>query len=140
LTQITAYYMLISSGGKDHKKPKENSERKGCEMNTIKVQRDGDRNITFKGEKIASAETSANNACGNYSGSVGCWSEWALYKTAKGKYVASKIERSQWLGRHDTHEAAICATPSEVVAFFGQDDLAKEIYDEAGIDNAEIVE
>lgn len=109
-------------------------------MKQIHVQRDGDRDIVAMAELIASAETSSNNASGDYSGSVGHWSELTLYRTAKGKYVASRIERTQWQGESDGYEAAVCATPAEVAAFFGQDNLAKEIYAKAGIDNVEVVD
>jgi hypothetical protein len=34
----------------------------------------------------------------------------------------------------DRCSAAICSSDAEVIAFFGHDKLAKELYDEAGID------
>lgn len=104
------------------------------------VQRDGDRDIEFDGELIAQAETSSNNASPDYSGSTGRWTELKLFQTKAGKFVASRVNRTQWQGERDTHEAAVCDNEADAVEFFGHDRLAKELLDNADINAAERVE
>lgn len=115
----------------------DNDNDAGDEMEVFEVIRDNDRNLKFKGECIASASSSANQAMGSsYSGSVGRWTELRLYKTASGKYICSSIGRTQWQGEHDRHSGAICETQSKVVDFFGNGWLAKDLYEAAGIDSS----
>lgn len=109
-------------------------------MKKFKVKRDGERDLSFTGELIATAETSPNNARSDYSGSVGQWTELELYRTAAGKYICSRAEKTQWQGSNHSYEAAAAGTHAEVVEFFGLDDLAKELYQGAEIDADEQVE
>jgi len=104
------------------------------------VERDGDRNIKFTGEMIASASSSANNAHSDYSGSTGRWTELRLYRTKAGKFVCEQIGRTQWQGEKDRYSGAICETTDEVQDFFGHGWLAKDLYYAANIDTAEEVE
>ena len=106
------------------------------DMEKFTVQRDNEPNIIFCGELIASASTSDNNACGNYSGDVGRWTVLKLYRTASGKYICSRIGRTRWQGEHDRYSGAVCENVQEVIDFFGHRWLAKELYDEAGIEDA----
>lgn len=106
-------------------------------MEEFTVRRDSDRDIKFKGDKVASAASSANQAMGSsYSGSTGRWKELALYKTAGGKYICEKIERTQWQGERDRFHGAVCETIDQVIEFFGTGWLAKELYYNAGIDSS----
>ena len=107
---------------------------------TYTVQRDGERGLRFKGKRLASARSSADRAYSNYSGTTGRWCELALYQTAKGKYIAVSVGRTQWQGEHDRHAAKVCDTVEQVVEFFGAGWLAKELYEEARIDIAEEIE
>lgn len=107
---------------------------------TIIVERNGDRDIRFVGELIAEVSSSANNASGDYSGSTGRWSELRLYRSRGGKLICEQIGHTQWQGEHTRYSGAVCSTDAEVIAFFGLGWLAKELYDEAGIDYAEVVE
>lgn len=107
---------------------------------TIVVERAGDRDIRFVGELIGEVSSSANNASSNYSGSTGRWSELRLYRSRGGKLICEQIGKTQWIGEHDRCSGAVCDTEAEVIAFFGLGWLAKELYDEAGIDYAEAVE
>lgn len=110
------------------------------DMNQITVRRDNDKDIRFRGEKIASESSQPDRSCGDYSGSVGRWSELTLYKTAAGRYVCSEVGRTQWQGEHDRHAAAVCETVAEVGDFFGYGWLAKKLYASAGLKMAEVVE
>jgi hypothetical protein len=99
------------------------------------VTRDGERDIIFTGEVIATAKSSPNTAAGNYSRSTGRWSELTLYRTQGGKYVCQEIGRTQWQGEHDRYRGAVCEDADCVCEFFGQGWLAKELYaDTAEID------
>ncbi len=109
-------------------------------MQHVVVRRDGEKNLEFDGELIAEAESSANNASSDYSGDVGRWTELKLYRTKAGKFVASRVNHTQWQGERDSHEASACDNEAAVAEFFGQGRLAKEIYAEADINAAEIVE
>ena len=101
------------------------------------VRRDSDRDIKFKGDKVASAESSPNKAMGSsYSGSTGRYTQLAIYKTAGGKYICEKIERTQWVGERDRFHGAVCETTDQVIEFFGIGWLAKELYYNAGIDSS----
>lgn len=106
-------------------------------MEKITVERDDDRNITFTGELIASASSSDDRAMGSsYSGSTGRWQVLKLYKSKSGKFIAQRINRTRWQGERDTYEAAVCSSNDEIIEFFGSGWLAKELFDEAGIDAA----
>lgn len=103
-------------------------------MQTFIVVRDCDSDIKFDGEEIAFTRSNSNQESGsNYSGSIGHWQELALYRTRGGKYVCSRIDRTQWGGERDSFSGAVCDTEEEVIAFFGRGWLAKDLYDLAGI-------
>jgi hypothetical protein len=109
-------------------------------METITVRRNDARDLKFTGELLASAESSANNASGNYSGSVGRWTELNLYQTKAGKYVCQRIGYTQWQGERHGYEAEVCGSAEAVFDFFGGGWLAKQLYRDAGLDTAEIIE
>lgn len=114
---------------------------KDNDMDTIEIRRDNAPNIKFSGELVASTSSSANNASGsNYSGSAGRWTELYLYKTKGGKYICSSIGRTQWQGERDRFSGEVCDDLAGVVGFFGQGWLAKDLYEEAGIDASISVE
>lgn len=97
-------------------------------MENIIVKRDNNRDIKFSGEKIASAASSENNASSRYSGQPGRWTELALYRSAKGKYICSQIDHSIWDGERTRYSGAACATDEQVVEFFGTGWLVKCLY------------
>ena len=114
---------------------------KGEEMKEFEIVRDKEQNIKFRGELIASCSSSDNNAAGsNYSGSTGRWTELRLYKTAGGKYICSSIGRTRWQGERDRFSGCVCETIDDVIAFFGNGWLAKDLYEEADIDASIIIE
>lgn len=100
----------------------------------IKV--DGEPDIRFTGELIATANSDSDRQSPYYSGSAGRWTELTLYKTQGGKFVCSQVGRTQWMGERDRHAGKVCQTEAEVIEFFGHGWLAKDLYDEAGIDYA----
>ncbi|HEY8159123.1 MAG TPA: hypothetical protein VIF10_10525 [Methylobacter sp.] len=109
-------------------------------METIVVRRDNERNIKFTGECIASVSSSDNKACSGYSGIVGRWTELAVYRTKAGKYICEQKDYTRWQGEQDSYQGAICESADQVVEFFGNDWLAKELYESAEIDDAVEVE
>lgn len=96
--------------------------------------------IRFQGELIAEASSSANSASGRHSGATGRWTELKLYRTAGGRYVAQSIGHTQWQGEHTRYSAKVCETAADVIAFFGHGWLAKELYDDADIEDVQHVE
>lgn len=104
------------------------------------IDRDGERPIRFKGRRIAVASNSSNTASSDYSGSTGRSWKLELYETTGGNYVCVRTGYSQWQGEHTRYEAELCKSVDEVMAFFGHGKLAKEIYDDAGLDTAEDVD
>jgi hypothetical protein len=109
-------------------------------MKPFNIKRTDARDLKFTGELLSSAESSANDASGSYSGSVGRWTELNLYLTKAGKYVCQRISYTKWLGERDSYEAGVHDTAEAVFDFFGGGWLAKELYTEAGLDTSETVE
>jgi len=96
---------------------------------------DGGLDIAFSGEQIAYVVSQCRNREGaNFSGSAGRWTELTLYKTVGGKFVCEKVEYTSWQGERNRHSGAVCQSEAEVIAFCGTGWLAKQLYDEAGID------
>lgn len=106
----------------------------------IILENDNAPSIRFKGELIAEASSSANRASGSYSGAPGRWTELKLYRTAGGRYVAQSVGHTQWQGEHTRYAAQVCETAADVIAFFGHGWLAKELYDDADIEDVQDVE
>ena len=104
--------------------------------NTITLRVDNKPDLRFEGECIGSASSSDNNASGSsYSGSTGRWTELKLYKTKGGRYVCHQIGYTRWQGERDLYKAKVCETTEEVIEFFGHRWLAKELYENAGIED-----
>lgn len=105
------------------------------DMKTFTLEIDNAPNIRFTGILLATVSSSDNNAHPDYSGSTGRWSELDLYTTKSGKFVCHQIGRTRWQGEHDRYKGKVCNNEAEVIAFFGQGWLSKELYAEAHIDN-----
>ena len=97
-------------------------------MITLRNDYDDAPNIRFAGTLIASASSRDD------SGSPGRWAEYRLYKTRDGRYACSAVSKTCWDDERDWSRAAFCATEAEVKAFFGAGWLARELYDDAGIE------
>lgn len=114
------------------------------QMDTIRftetrVRRDDGPDLVFMGELVEGAETSPDSGRWNYSGSAGRWIELHLYRTEAGAFVCHEGRMTNWDGEHHQHRAAVCHATSEIFAFFGFGKLAKELYQNAGLDDAERV-
>ena len=94
--------------------------------------------IRFQGELIAEASSDSNVSWS--SGTGGRWTELKLYRTAGGRYVAQSIGRTKRQGEHTRYSAKVCETAADVIAFFGHGWLAKELYDDADIEDVQHVE
>jgi len=84
---------------------------------TIIVRRTGQAPLRVRGKEVASAESSWNNACSNYSGSTGRRAKVRVIKTATGKFVVAIEHLTQWQGEHDTEEAAVLPSIKESVQY-----------------------
>lgn len=109
-------------------------------METITLENDNAPAIRFTGELVAETSSSNNNASSYYSGHTGRWTTLKLYKTKGGKFVAQSIGHTQWQGEHDRHKSAVCEDEAAVIAFFGHGWLAKDLYEEVGIEDVQDVE
>jgi len=111
------------------------------DMETFTLQRDNKPDLRFSGERIGSASSTDEQAItSSYSGQTGRWAELELYKTEGGRYVCHMIGRTRWQGERDRHSGRVCDSEAEVGAFFGHRWLAKELYEDAGIDHAVEIE
>ena len=72
--------------------------------------------------------SSANNARSDYSGTRGRWATLTLYRPRGASSSVSELIRRRWEGEKDCSRGAVCDTEDEVVDFFGDDWLAKELY------------
>ncbi len=109
-------------------------------METYTIQRDMDKDLQFTGKGTASvASTPEKNKGHPYSGYISKWTELSLHKTQAGAFVCGRVSRITLDGERDTHEGAVCNSVDAVIAFFGTDWLAKELYDRAEIEAVEIV-
>lgn len=72
-------------------------------MQTITLNRTGDRPLKFAGEMITEADTRENQGPGQNR-----WWELALYRSDSGKYVLAIEYHSQWQGEHASHTAYVC--------------------------------
>lgn len=106
-------------------------------MELFTIRRDDEKDLRFTGELIASAASSPDQAMGSSFEGTGVWREFALYRTEAGRYVGSKVNRTQWQGSRDEYQADYADTPEELYNFFGGDWLAKELYESAEIDIVE---
>lgn len=109
-------------------------------METITLENDNAPAIRFTGERVARVSSSPDTASSYYSGHTGCYTILELYKTKGGKFVAHSVGVTQWQGEHDRHKSAVCEDEAAVIAFFGHGWLAKDLYEEAGIEDVQYVE
>lgn len=92
------------------------------------------RDLKFTGKLIAEAKESDNSGSSNYSGSSGRWAEFFLYQTQAGKYVGIINYNTRWQGESDSVKYCVSTIKAEIMDFFGDGWLAKQIYEEAGWD------
>ncbi|MDV6345633.1 hypothetical protein [Nitrosomonas sp. Is37] len=90
------------------------------------------RCVIFEGELVAQASSKAvsemiGKALGSFK--AGRWQELNLYRTKSGKFIAQRIYRTQRQGEYDVYEGAVCENHNQVIDFFGNGWLAKELYE-----------
>lgn len=97
-------------------------------METYTITNDNAADIRFTGEHLATASSKDpyNNG--------GRWTVLRLYRTKGGKFICHEEGITQWQGERNRSKVTVCKTEAEVIAAFGHGRLAKEIYDEAGIE------
>ena len=95
------------------------------ELKRYVVKRDGQRDLSFEGEKLNWVTTNTWNSSR--------WTECSLYKTKGGKYVIEKCHYTLWQGEFNTYHGYVGNTLSEVFrkAFDLEEpsDIAKELAD-----------
>lgn len=104
------------------------------DMEEIIIERDNAPNLKFKGEGVAAASSK------NTYNDGGRWTILKLFRTAGGKFVCQTIGVTCWQGERDRYSGAVCETEAEVIAYFGHGWLAKELYEEACIEDVESVD
>ena len=110
-------------------------------MKKIHLAIDDQPEIQFVGELIASEKSSDKRELGwRYSGEHGRWKEMEIYRTQAGNLVCHQIYKTRWQGEEDVAIAKVCKTDAEVVEFFGNCWVAKELYKEAGIENVQHID
>ena len=87
-----------------------------AELKEFTVERSGKRALRFKGEVLASVRSKEDR---------GRWQEIGIYRVGEpgsGRYVAEIVERTNWQGEQDSHEAYICNSPEEVLEVLTESD------------------
>lgn len=111
----------------------ENSE----EYDTFIISVDHAPNIRFTGEMIASAESTDNSCCYNYSGETGLWSELAVYRTIGDTFICHRADHTAWGAGRTVYTAEIYYDVEDIKDFFGSDWLAMELYEGLKLDKPE---
>lgn len=99
---------------------------------TTTLQRDGKAPLRFKGTLLAKADNRSHEG-----DRQNRWTELTLYKTAGGKYVIRRTNRSQWSGESDRTQAEALATAPEVIEWLRGDNdgylgsVSQELLDKA---------
>ena len=111
------------------------------DLKKINLEIDNQPDIQFVGELIASAESSDQREMGRrYSGMHGRWKEMEIYRTQAGKMVCHQINKTRWQNEEEVSTVKVCETDAEVIEFFGNCWVAKDLYEEAGIENVQHID
>ena len=109
------------------------TEMETMEFETINFEVTEDPGYVFEGVEIATTSDYATYNDISYTTLM-------LYKTKAGTRVCRRDWETRMQGSTNTTEAAVCKTNAEIIAFFGQCDLAHNIYRDADIDNAIVID
>jgi len=110
-----------------------------AELETFTVTRDGDRDLEFQGERIASVSDHSHEGS-----KQNRWTEIRAYRTDADRIVVQITRRTCWQGEQDTFTAGAFDTPAAVRDFMVEQeggvfsDLAKEALTEAGFADATV--
>lgn len=95
----------------------------------IKIKVDNAPDIRFSGDEIAQFSSSWDSTQLHFSGEEGWRTELILYKTIYGKWICQKVHETKWLDQKDELSAKVCTSLDEVKQFFGDDWVAKKLYE-----------
>lgn len=109
-------------------------------MEQITLINPGSPDVRFTGKLVAKVSSSPDQASSYYSGSTGRYTVLRLFRTRGGKFIAETTGVTQWQGERDRVKVAVCETEKEVIEFFGHGWLAKDLYEQAGIEDVQEVE
>lgn len=96
-------------------------------MKEYTIVNDNSPDLSFTGERVAAVSSRTYNSQS--------WEELDLYKTEGGKYICARETHSLWENCDSTYEAEVKESIDRVPEFFGYSGLAKELYEEAGINS-----
>jgi hypothetical protein len=117
-------------------------------MSDIFLARSGNRPLSFKGEELATSESSPNNASPRWSGETGRWRTLRLFQTEGGTFVFAQTDHTQWAGERDFHAARRYPSAAALVEGEGRsphdgemhiDELLATLLEEAEVDYAEVI-
>ena len=97
------------------------------------VPRETANTLEFEGEMIGEALSCVDSPDRLYAGSDCRWSELRLYRSADGHYICEQVRSSHWSSAKQRHKVAVCDSKTQIMAFFGKDWLARELYADADI-------
>ena len=105
------------------------------EMRLFTLENDNAPDVKFNGERIGFA-----SSADPYNRHNGRWTELRLYKTAGGMFVCQSAGLTRWQGEKNRYSTQVCETEKDVIEFFKYTRLAKELYEEANIDFAVVID
>jgi hypothetical protein len=97
-------------------------------MEKIRVKRDGEKDLSFTGQLVASASSQWVNGKDQTR-----WNEIEVYQTAGGKWVYSRAYITRWQGEACSNEAHIFETAEQLVDYLAEGGLTpigKEILEQ----------
>lgn len=105
----------------------------------INIPRETGKNLKFKGDHIATVRSFPDQSKAAYSGSNERWTSLSLYLTQAGTFVCERVGHTRRINERVRREAFACPSQEGVAEFFGNDWLAKELYDHCGIEAVEVI-
>lgn len=80
------------------------------EMHEVRVRRDGDAPLVFRGEQLATATTHEHEG-----DAQNRWHEITVYRTAAGRFVLAIKYHTQWQGERDCADAVVLGDQAQEV-------------------------
>lgn len=106
-------------------------------MKRHEIQNDFGKNIRFLGKLIGQVSSSPDPSAPNYSGEFGHWQEFSVYMTMGGLFVCHRFRGTTWAGDKCSNEAVYSIDKNIVFGFFGNDELARKLYEQTKMENVE---
>lgn len=110
------------------------------EFETYQLKNDRHRDVKFEGVLLGTAEDSPMLSHPMFSGTVGDWKVFELYKTKGGNFIAHRRYLSQLSHREPVYVTTPLKTVDEVLNYFGHEPIAHLLYANAGIENVLFIE